>query len=533
LLTDSVPARESAWRRLQEPCDLLVIGGGVTGAAVAWEASRRGLRTVLVERGDFASGTSSRSSKLVHGGLRYLKEGKIGLTRESVRERQELLRDAPGLVDAIPFLMPHYPKRKPGRATLALGLALYDLLAGSWQHRYVGRAEALALVPSLDPDGLRGAHLYVDATTDDARLVSRLIHEARGAGATALNYVEAHLEPHGSAAIDGAALRDLTNGAELRVRAKATIAATGVFADQLRAGIGAPPRLRPLRGSHLILPDWRLPLSQSVAFTHPHDGRPVFAYPWLGRTLVGTTDLDYGGSLDAEPTIAPMEVAYLLAAVRYQFPSARIDVEDVISTYAGIRPVIDAGTGNPSSASRDHEVWNERGLVTVTGGKLTTFRPMAMDALAAAAPHLPPFDAAMRPAFAPARVPSSHELPAAACVRLAGRFGTAAQGVIDCAEPGELATIEGTAFLWAELRWAAQSEDVVHLDDLLLRRTRIGLLLEDGGARHFDRIRAICGAALGWDDARWHDEVAAYRTRLRERYGVPARDLVPDWREFL
>jgi glycerol-3-phosphate dehydrogenase len=527
-----VLAREAAWRRLHEPHDLLVIGGGITGAAVLWEAARRGLRAVLVERGDFASGTSSRSSKLVHGGLRYLKDGKIGLTRESVREREELLRDAPGLVDPLPFLMPHYRKRKPGRATLAAGLAIYDVLAGSWQHRYVGRGEALALVPSLDADELEGAHCYVDATTDDARLVMRLIHEACLAGATAINYVEALVTAQ-NGALSGALLRDKAGGAEVQVHAKATVAATGVFADRLRGALGAAPRLRPLRGSHLILPDWRLPLAQSVAFEHPHDGRPVFAYPWQGRTLVGTTDLDHDRNLDEEPAITPAEVAYLVAAVRYQFPSPRIDSVDTIATYAGVRPVIDAGSDDPSRASRDHAVWNERGLVTVTGGKLTTFRPMAMDALAAAASHLPGFDRTPRPVFSQAPLPQSSGLDDTARRRLAGRYGGHASAIVDSAKSGELDAIDGTGILWAELRWAAQHEAVVHLDDLLLRRTRLGLLTAGGGARHFERIAEICRPALGWSDSRWDDELEAYRLRWNESYRVPEASRIPDWREYL
>jgi glycerol-3-phosphate dehydrogenase len=525
--------RAIAWRRLYEPHDLLVIGGGVTGAAVLWEAARRGLRAALVERGDFASGTSSRSSKLVHGGLRYLKEGKIGLTRESVRERQELLRDAPGLVDPVPFLMPHYRKRKPGRATLAAGLAIYDVLAGEWRHRYVDRAEALSLVPSLDLDDLEGAHCYVDATTDDARLVLRLIAQACDAGATAINYVDAQLLTGDDGELRGTRLIDLCENSEVEIRTHATIAATGVFADQLRGSLGAAPRLRPLRGSHLIFPDWRLPLSQSVAFEHPHDGRPVFAYPWLGRTLVGTTDLDHDRSLDDEPAITPAEVAYLVAAVRYQFPSARIDSTDAISSYAGVRPVVDAGAVDPSRASRDHAVWIERGLVTITGGKLTTFRPMAMDALLAAAVDLPPFDRTERPVFTRVPEPNVPGLGGAARGRLAGRYGANAVDVVAAAGPGELESIEGTGILWAELRWAAQHEAVVRLDDLLLRRTRLGLLSEDGGARHFERIGAICRPALGWHAARWTAELDAYRARWDASYRVPDPSIVPDWREYL
>ena len=497
--------RELAWQSLNEAAeepgdafDVLVAGGGVTGAAVLHEAARRGLRAALVERGDFASGTSSRSSKLVHGGLRYLKEGKIALTRESVHERQELLRDAPGLVEPIGFLMPHYRGRKPSRTTLAIGLTLYDALAGAQTHRFVDAHETLDLAPPLNPAGLEGAHAYTDATTDDARLVLELVHEAVNNGAVALNYASATPLLDGGR-VCGARIEDAAGDNHCEIRARVTIAATGVFADELRAKIGGAARIRPLRGSHLIVDDARLPLAQAVAFEHPADGRPVFAYPWLGRTLVGTTDLDHGEELNREPSISPDEVTYLLEALRAMFPSAGIDTRDVIATYAGVRPVVASAQGDPSRASRDHVVWDEKGLITIAGGKLTTFRPMAMDALAAAAPRLPAFDRTPKPAFE--RPPAFPAEPAS---------------------PDESERIGTTPFTWARLRWCARNESVVHLDDLLLRRTRIGLLTRDGGERFFERVRAICAAELKWNDARWIAELAAYRERIRTNYGVPA-----------
>jgi len=500
--------RAGAWNELAlgagSELDLLVIGGGVTGAAILFEAARRGLRAALVERNDFASGTSSRSSKLIHGGLRYLKEGKIGLTRESVRERQELLRDAPGLVDPIAFVMPHYRGRKPSRATLAFGLAAYDALAGSWQHKYLDREQTLSLVPSLETDGLQGAHRYTDATTDDARLVLRLLGDAHDAGAIALNYVDA-TELLGNERVVGARLVDAIDGRAIEVRARAVIAATGVFADELREHVGQPPRLRPLRGSHLIVENWRLPLPCAVAFEHPKDSRPVFAYPWLGQTLVGTTDLDHMLPLDNEPSMSREELHYLLNAVQFQFPSTRIGAGDVVATYAGIRPVVEASRdAAPSKVSRDHAVWNERGLVTITGGKLTTFRPMALDALRAAAPQLPPFDVQPRRIF---------EKP--------GRYGAHESAVTAAAGPGELDRIGSTPFRWVDLRWAARHEAVVHLEDLLMRRTRIGLLVRDGGEQYFDRIGSICRDELGWTQSRWSDEARAYVSLRQYSYGLP------------
>jgi glycerol-3-phosphate dehydrogenase len=497
--------RDAAWHALLDTSyDVLVIGGGVTGAAVAFEAARRGLRTALVERGDYASGTSSRSSKLVHGGLRYLKEGRIGLTRESVREREELLRDAPGLVDPMPFVMPHYRGRKPGRLVLGAGLWLYDALAGSRRHDYLPRNEALALVPALDDVQLLGAHRYCDATTDDARLVLRLLSEAHANGATAINYAAATPRLDGDR-VAGAVVRDVLAPREGDVRAKAVIAAGGVFADELRATIGQPARLRPLRGSHAIFAAWRFPLACAVAFEHPADGRPVFAYPWQGATLAGTTDLDHSAKLATEPSISGEELGYLLDALAYQFPSLELRASDVVATYAGVRPVVDGGRDDaPSKLSRDHVVWNERGLITITGGKMTTFRPMALDALAAAADVLPPFDRTQQRIFS-----------------AGGKYGPNAVRFAAESRDGESERIALTPFTWADLRWSARHEQVEHLDDLLLRRTRAGLLMRDGGARFFDAIGAICREELGWDDARWKAEAQRYAAIRREHYALP------------
>jgi glycerol-3-phosphate dehydrogenase len=497
--------RAAAWDALVagSPYDVLVIGGGVTGAAVAFEAARRGLRAAVVERGDYASGTSSRSSKLVHGGLRYLKEGRIGLTRESVREREEMLRGAPGLVDPIPFVMPHYRGRKPGRASLSAGLWLYDALAGSRHHDYVKRGDALALVPSLDDADLQGAHRYRDATTDDARLVLRLIVQASANGCVALNYASATPQLDGGR-VAGARVRDTLCEREAAVAASAVIAAGGVFADALRASVGASARLRPLRGSHLVFPGWRFPLACAVAFEHPADARPVFAYPWQGATLAGTTDIDHDYDLASEPSISRDELAYLIDAMRYQFPALELNERDVVATYAGIRPVVDGSGAAPSKLSRDHVVYNDRGLITITGGKLTTFRPMALDALAAAADRLPPFERAPKPVFS-----------------APGKYGELAKRFADESARDELERIDSTPFTWSDLRWSARHEQVAHLDDLLLRRTRIGLLLPDGGARHLERIGAICRDDLGWNDTRWNAETQRYATIRREHYSLP------------
>ncbi|MBU0493071.1 MAG: glycerol-3-phosphate dehydrogenase/oxidase, partial [Chloroflexi bacterium] len=393
--------REVAWSRLDEPWDLIVVGGGITGAGILREATRLGLRALLVEEHDFGWGTSSRSSKLVHGGLRYLKERKLRLTRASVHERQRLLEEGPGLIDPLGFLLATYKGDHPGRWTYSAGLSIYDLLALQWTHRHYRAGDFQMLAPHITLDGLEGGFCYGDAQTDDARLVLRVIREAVAGGALALNYagVRALLRDD-EGLVCGVELRDEAGDRAGRdrvahVRAGVVVNATGAWADRLRAEVGAPPRIRPLRGSHLIFPAWRLPVAQAVSFLHPLDRRPVFIFPWEGITLVGTTDVDHDQPLAGEPRIDPREVAYLMAAVEAHFPSLQLTLDDVISTFAGVRPVIGSGKADPSQESRDHVVWQEAGLLTVTGGKLTTFRLIALDVLKALAgrlPDLPPLD---------------------------------------------------------------------------------------------------------------------------------------------
>ncbi|MER2599110.1 MAG: glycerol-3-phosphate dehydrogenase/oxidase [Caldilineales bacterium] len=539
------------WTNLAGDWDVIVVGGGITGAGILREATHQGLRALLLEQRDFAWGTSSRSSKLVHGGLRYLKEGKIGLTRASVRERQRLLAEGPGLIDPLGFLLTTYEGDNPGRWTFRAGLTLYDLLALQWSHRQYSPQELRLLAPHISESGLEGGLQYGDAQTDDARLTLRVIQEAVAAGGTALNYAQAE-----------ALLRDDTGeviGVRVRLvrapsdeahstpfppaptrdlRARVVINATGAWADRLRADLGQPARIRPLRGSHLIFPAWRLPVAQAVSFLHPVDRRPVFIFPWEGVTLIGTTDVDHTAALDAEPCISPREVAYLMAAVQHQFPSLRITLADVLSTFAGVRPVIGSGQEDPSKESRDHVVWQEDGLLTVTGGKLTTFRLIARDALAAARQRLPQtaVTADDQPVLDPvdeSLLTGQFELDQASQQRLLGRYGPAAPAVLAAAQPGELARIPGTTALWAELRWAARAEAVQHLDDLLLRRVRLGLLLPAGGRALLPQIKAICQPELGWDDARWQQEEAAYLALWQRSYSLPAAADIPDWHSLL
>jgi glycerol-3-phosphate dehydrogenase len=502
--------------------DLLVVGGGITGAGILLEAARRGLSALLVEQRDFAWGTSSRSSKLVHGGLRYLAEGRLRLTRESVREREALLRAAPGLVEPQGFAFADYGGGK--RRSFLLGLSLYDLFAGRRERHWRDADEFAMMAPNVRRAGLQGAIVYTDAKTDDARLVLRVLREAQRHGATAANYVVARSALHSGGKVVGALVRDAVGGGEHEVRARLVVDATGAWAGALGVTAGAP-KLRPLRGSHLVLPAWRLPLAQAVSLMHPIDGRPVFAFPWEGVTLVGTTDVDHGDGMEREAAITRHELDYLLAALQAQFPQLDLVDADVFATFAGVRPVIaHDGAGSPSKEGREHAVWSEPGLLSVTGGKLTTFRVIALDVLRHARAQLPGWhDTPCRqPVFEPAAIPvPPHRLARTALRRLAGRYGEHAQALLDAARPAELETIPGTETLWAELRWAARAEAVQQLDDLLLRRTRLGLQLKSGGAAVLDQVRAICQPELGWSDLRWDQEVRRYTALWSSHYSLP------------
>ncbi len=529
--------RNEIWQNLAQDWDVLIVGGGITGAGILREAVRLGLRCLLVEQRDFAWGTSSRSSKLVHGGLRYLKEGKLGLTLASVQERETLLAEGPGLIDPLGFLLASYEGDKVGRFVYRAGLTVYDLLALRWGHRYYDNVDFRMLAPHLKEVGLKGGFRYGDAQTDDARLVLRVIEEAVTDGGVALNYVAAKgVLRDENGRVHGLTLQDVETGRQTDVFARAVINATGAWADRLREQVDGEKKIRPLRGSHLVFPSWRLPVAQAVSFLHPLDQRPVMIFPWEGITLVGTTDVDHQGDLDDEPGISPKEVAYLMTAVQFHFPTLNITLDDVVSSFAGVRPVIGSGKEDPSEESRDHVVWEEQGLLTVTGGKLTTFRLIALDALKAVREYLP--DVPKIDEDAPVLNTVTLDAPQEGLSkgdwrRLLGRYGAHAPELVTAAEAGELALIPGTKTLWAELRWAARAEGVVHLDDLLLRRTRLGLLLPHGAAALLPRIRHICQGELGWDDGRWRTEEAAYRTLIAQAYSLPERETIPDWRELM
>lgn len=526
--------RTTAWTQLPGPWDVLVIGGGITGAGILRECTRAGLKACLVEQRDFAWGTSSRSSKLVHGGLRYLREGQIGLVWEAVRERERLIRDAPGLVDPLHFMLATYSGDSHGKLAYGVALAVYDLIAGTWQHTWHDPDEVTESLPGLTEAGLHGGFRYYDAATDDARLVLRVLQEAQAAGGVVLNHAEVVGLVREGERVTGARVRDRLGGAEVEARAAVVVNATGVWVDKLRAEVDAPKRMRPLRGSHLVFPAARLPVSEAIALQHPVDRRVMFVFPWQGATVVGTTDLDHGQDLSVEPGISPAEVSYLMTALHLRFPELDLTLDDIIASYAGVRPVVSSGKADPSAETRDHVVWEEGGLVTVTGGKLTTFRIIAHDAMATIVKHLPgkpratKGDSVLDPLPAPG--PALAALPDEDRRWMLGRYGARAEEVVASSPADERSRIGDTPFLWAELRWAARHELVGHLDDLLLRRVRVGLLVPDACRALLPRVRAIAQPELDWDDARWAEEEAAWLALWARCYSLPDRASIPDWK---
>jgi glycerol-3-phosphate dehydrogenase len=511
--------RDEIWSRLDQPWDLIIVGGGITGAGILGEAVRHGKRVLLVEAQDFSSGTSSRSTKLVHGGLRYLRQGQFLVTRKSVKERERLMQEGAGLVNPLAFSLGVFPGDQMPKWMYGVGLAMYDALAGKWAHEAQSRDEIMTRIPSLDGSEVEGGYRYFDAQTDDSRLTLRVLREAVKQGGTAINYTKAEkLLRTADGQVRGVVVRDVAPGASrtAEVEAKLVVNATGAWADELRGQLGQDKRLRRIRGSHLTFEHRRLPLPEAVSLLHPRDQRAVFAIPWEGVTILGTTDVDHD-SLDEEPAISDDERTYLLEAAQKAFPGAELSEKDIISTWSGVRPVINTGKSDPSKESREHAIWRENGLLTITGGKLTTFAVMARDVLGFAEEDL----GELKPRT---RVLEQNEgeiawprtLTDEDRLRLLGRFG-AEIGAIT-ADAAGCQHIPGSIALWSELRHAARAEGVVTLSDLLLRRVRLGLLLPRAGLDLITQIRAVAQPELGWDDTKWDAEVASYSETWKKAY---------------
>ena len=520
---------EALGRLAAEQFDVLVVGGGITGAGVAVDAATRGLRTALVERGDFASGTSSKSSKLVHGGLRYLQQREVGLVYEGLAERQVALRNAPHLVRVLPFLIPVLTRdgvisRRLARA-LGGALWMYDLTGGlriGKRHKRVSSDQAVTHMPTLRADRLAGGYLYYDAHTDDARLTLALCRTAAAYGAAVANYAGvSSLRKDEAGRVRGTRVQ--ADGDEVEVRADVVVNAAGVWTDDVRAldEPSHPHSIRPAKGIHITVPWSKVRNDIAVVVPVAKDRRSVFVVPWGDLTYVGTTDTDYDGPLD-DPECTPDDVAYLLRAVNAVITEP-VDEDDVLGTWAGLRPLLrTAADDRTADLSRRHAVRrSEGGLVTVTGGKLTTYRRMAADTidevdamlgkrrrcrtkrlrlLGADGYEDPP----------ETNEPSRHE-------HLAHRYGTEAalvEALVDDDPTLGEPLVPGLPYLKAEAVHAVRREMARTLDDVLTRRTRARLLARDDSAAAADDAAALVGRELGWDDAERARQVKEYRAAV-------------------
>jgi glycerol-3-phosphate dehydrogenase len=530
-----------------EPWDMLIIGGGITGAGIAREAARRSLAVLLIEQKDFAWGTSSRSSKMVHGGLRYIASGDFKTTLHSVRERERMLNEASGLVNEMHYVMPHYKGKFPPPWIFNNLLRVYDKLAGKHYFKYFKKDAFLSLNPHIKQDKFLGASQFSDAVTDDSRLVMRVLDEAIHDGAHAINYLKAEsLITTEQGLVVGATLKDTSPQHSTHtydVQAKVVVSATGAWADTLRMQASKHTeqtfhkQIRPSRGSHLVVSQERLPLNQAYTFLHPVDKRAIFVFPWENRTVLGTTDLDHPPLDDTEVGITNAEVDYLLTATNDLFDNVDISRKDIISSWAGVRPLISDGSDgkrvSPSKEKRDHSVWLDNNLVTVSGGKLTTFRLIALDVLKVCQKVLELDESATQDKVLYSsqvfsnQTPSNPKftaLPLPLQQRLKGFYGLQLDTLLELAHDDELAYVTDSNTIWAEVRFAAHYEQVIHLDDLLLRRTRLGLILNDGAMIPSvrDKLKQICQQELGWDEKKWQQEVRRYKDLWQRYYYLPA-----------
>ena len=531
-------------RLADETFDLVIVGGGIVGAGALLDAATRGLRVALVEQEDIAAGTSSRSSRLIHGGLRYLEQFHLPLVREALAERRRLLQLAPHLVTLQPLLFPIYGIPYLSKAFYDAGLTLYDLLGsrhdGGW-HRRLNARETLAIAPSLHAEGLRGGLLYHDGMEDDARFTLAVLRTALATDAApvAVTRVQAtglRTEPtYGT--LTALLARDELSGRDLQIRTGAVVDATGVWAAEASHPFASPSmRILPSRGAHLVVPRSRIPASAGLTIRVP--GKIVFLVPWPDFWLIGTTDAPFEGPPD-RPTADGWEVDKLLGTV-----NATLDVDlarsDIVGTYAGLRPLIAPSAGSTVKASREHRVTAEpNGVVRIGGGKYTTYRVMARDVVDAAlgrevARQRPSattdhrlIGAADRPALDRlveelATIPGLAAAHPEAAARLVARHGTQAPAVVAVGAELDLlrALVPGRPFLEAEVAWAVRHELALSVDDVLSRRLRLSPELADRGRAVAPRVAEIMARELGWGESRKALEAESYVASATREYAV-------------
>jgi glycerol-3-phosphate dehydrogenase len=530
--------------------DIVVIGGGITGAGIARDAALRGIKVALFEKGDFASGTSSKSSKLVHGGLRYLEHGEIGLVFESVSERRVQTRVAPHLVRPLPFIIPIYKGAKPGLELMNVGLWIYDSLAlfrsPKLHKTFRGTRAALELEPKLEPKGLKGVLEYYDCATDDARLVLENAIDATNLGAHCHTYTEVlRFDREPDKRIRGVVVRDRLTGETRTVTSRAVVLAAGAWTDEMIRRFEIPmerPLLRRTKGVHIVVPRERLPLARAITLISPVDQRVMFAIPWRERTVLGTTDTDFTGSADEVAADAD-DVKYLCDSGNGYFPGAALTPDDVIATWAGLRPLIAAPPNvDESEISREHEIFTKTdGLVIIAGGKLTTYRRMAREAVGKTLELLHEIgedvDAKKvttkdRPlpgavgletptlegvAAVGRRLMSEHGLDADTATHLCGVYGsrapTIAARIVEDRSLGVRLDPE-LPYVWAEVEFCATHDLARTVEDVLARRVPLLLVSRDNGLSVAERVADILGARFQWTPALRAQMLDEYRAEV-------------------
>ena len=521
-----------------QPADLLVIGGGINGAGIARDAAMRGLRTILVEQNDLGSGTSSRSSRLIHGGLRYLEQGEFGLVMEANRERRTLQRIAPHLVWPLPFVFPVHQGDRISRWQLAAGMLLYDILAlfrNVRPHRLLGKRAMLEAEPMLRDRGLLGGARYYDAQCDDARLVVATARSAIYQGALIANYVGVEGLERTAGRVVGAQLVDRLTGERGVVRASVVVNATGPWADRVRRleDAGAAPLLQPTKGIHLVVDRSRLDNREAIAFTSPIDGRVMFVLPWGNLSYIGTTDTDSGDPPD-ELTISADDIVYLLRSANARFPSARLAIEDVRVAWAGLRPlVLDRDRRSASSRPREHAiVQGSGGMLTVVGGKLTTYRSMAAEVVDQAMRELRHRDGRQRhgeartdedplPGGETADLSQFRErglelgISPESVTHLLRHYGTEAAGIFNLGGADRRLfrrLTDSHPAIEAEVIHAVRRELAQTVEDVLVRRFHLYYEDPEHGVPAARRVAELMGEEFGWDVARIEEETGRYRS---------------------
>jgi glycerol-3-phosphate dehydrogenase len=516
---------------VERPLDVLVVGGGITGAGIARDAAMRGFRTALVERADFAAGTSGRSSRLIHGGLRYLEHGALRLVFEASRERRILLRIAPHLVWPQPFLLPVFAGGRVPAWKLAAGFVLYDALAllrNVKTHRWLSKRALLRIEPGLRTGGLLGGVRYYDAQCDDARLTLANVRAAHQAGALVANYVVVESFEVADGRVRGARVLDVMTGARFAIRAHVVINATGPWSDSVRRD--GRTLLRPTKGAHVAVPRLRLGNHSAVTLLSPVDGRVMFVLPWGDLAYIGTTDTDYAGDPDGA-RVDDADVVYLLRSANAVFPAARLQPSDVVSGWAGVRPLLrPPDQRSPAAVSREHQILEDPGLLSVVGGKLTTYRAMAAEVVDRTAAVLHGLDGRPIPPRAPTdRVAlpggetanlallvaelENEGLPHATAeyvVRLHGAEAPAVARLARSSPSLAQPIVPGHPALRAQLVHATRRELALTLTDLLLRRTHVFFEVPGHAVAEAPALAELVGAELGWNATRQASELAAY-----------------------